>query len=65
MTYKVLACDTPMQGAHSRVLASGEVVLSSIAPGETGKVHFSLPASFREGDILKLEAFDKEKTQYL
>lgn len=61
MTYKVLACDTPMQGAHSRVLASGEVVLSSIAPGETGKAHFSLPASFREGDILKLEAFDKEK----
>ena len=32
----------------------------AITPGETGKARFTLPASFREGDVLELEAFDKE-----
>ena len=60
MTYEVLSCDIPMQGAVSRILARGEVTLPALFPGETGKARFSLPASFVEGDVLKLEAFDRD-----
>lgn len=60
MTYEVLSCDIPMQGAVSRILARGEVMLPALSPGETGKARFSLPASFAEGDVLKLEAFDRD-----
>lgn len=60
MTYEVLSCDIPMQGAVSRILARGEVTLPALSPGETGKARFSLPASFTEGDVLKLEAFDRD-----
>lgn len=60
MTYEVLSCAIPMQGAVSRILARGEVTLPALSPGETGKARFSLPASFAEGDVLKLEAFDRD-----
>lgn len=61
MTYSVLACPTPLQGGGaSVVLASGDVQLPSLNPGETGKARFALPDAFREGDVLKLEAFDKD-----
>ena len=60
MTYEVLSCDIPMQGAVSRILARGEVTLPALSPGETGKARFSLPASFAEGDVLKLKAFDRD-----
>lgn len=60
MTYEVLSCDIPMQGAVFRILARGEVTLPALSPGETGKARFSLPASFAEGDVLKLEAFDRD-----
>lgn len=60
MTYEVLSCDIPMQEAVSRILARGEVTLPDLSPGETGKARFSLPASFAEGDVLKLEAFDRD-----
>lgn len=60
MTYEVLSCDIPMQGTVSRILACGEVTLPALSPGETGKARFSLPASFAEGDVLKLEAFDRD-----
>ena len=60
MTYEVLSCDIPMQGAVSRILTRGEVTLPALSPGETGKARFSLPASFAEGDVLKLEAFDRD-----
>lgn len=60
MTYEVLSCDIPMQGVVSRILARGEVTLPALSPGETGKARFSLPASFAEGDVLKLEAFDRD-----
>lgn len=60
MTYEVLSCDIPMQGAVSRILARGEVTLPALSPGETGEARFSLPASFAEGDVLKLEAFDRD-----
>ena len=61
MTYKVLSCPTPLQGGEAgTVLATGEVRLPSIDPGETGTARFTLPDTFREGDVLVLEAFDKE-----
>lgn len=60
MTYEVLSCDIPMQGAVSRILARGEVTLPALSPGETGKARFSLLVSFAEGDVLKLEAFDRD-----
>lgn len=60
MTYEVLSCDIPMQRVVSRILARGEVTLPALSPGETGKARFSLPASFAEGDVLKLEAFDRD-----
>ena len=34
--------------------------LPAIRPGETGTARFTLPETFRQGDILQLEAFDKE-----
>lgn len=62
MTYKVKACDIPLKhvAENNRILAEGEVRLPAIAPGETGKARFALPDAFREGDVLELEAFDKE-----
>ena len=42
-----------------KVIAEGHVQLPAIAPGETGKARFTLPASFREGDVLELEAFEQ------
>ncbi len=61
MTYKVRTCEMPMAHAEStRVVAEGDVQLPAIVPGETGKARFDLPAAFWEGDVLELEAFDKE-----
>ena len=61
MTYRVLSLGTPMQnGGESSEIAKGTVALPDIAPGETGTARFSLPENFREGDVLVLEAFDKE-----
>jgi len=61
MNYKVLSCTTPLQGeGKTTVLATGAVQLPAIRPGETGTASFTLPDSFREGDVLVLEAFDKE-----
>lgn len=61
MTYKVLSCPSPLSGAVSAdTLSSGDVTLPPIAPGETGKAHFALPTDFSQGDVLQLDAFDKE-----
>lgn len=61
MEYRVLSCGTPLQGeAKTEELAGGEVRLPAIRPGETGTARFALPDNFREGDVLALEAFDKE-----
>lgn len=61
MEYRVLSCGTPLQGeVKEAVLATGEVSLPAIRPGETGTARFTLPENFREGDVLALEAFDKE-----
>lgn len=62
MTWKVLSCDTPMMGdaPESVVLSEGKVKLPTACPGETGTAHFVLPETFRQGDVLQLEAYDKE-----
>lgn len=62
MTYKVLSCGTPLQGnaEAGKVIVEGKVQLPSINPGETGTARFELPDSFRKGDVLELEAFDRE-----
>ncbi len=67
MTYKIRTCETPLKNAmeSGKVIAEGHVQLPAITPGETGKARFTLPASFREGDVLELEAFDKEGKKYL
>ena len=44
-----------------KVIAEGHVQLPAITPGETGKPASLFLASFREGDVLELEAFDKEE----
>ena len=65
MTYEVLSCDIPMQGAVSRILARGEVTLPALSPGETGKARFRCRLLFAEGDVLKLEAFDRDGHSHL
>ncbi len=61
MTYRITACDTPLKGVDtSTLVAEGSVSLPAINPGETGTACFVLPENFFEGDILTLEAFDKE-----
>lgn len=62
MTWKVLLCATPLleRNPHPEVLAEGTVTLPDIAPGETGTAHFSLLDAFRNGDVLVLEAFDRD-----
>lgn len=61
MEYKVLSCPTPLQGEEAMAeLARGNVELPAIRPGETGTARFALPDNFFAGDVLVLEAFDKE-----
>lgn len=62
MTWKLLGCDTPMMCPvpQSTIIDEGQVELPAIRPGETGTARFTLPETFRQGDILQLEAFDKE-----
>jgi hypothetical protein len=58
MVYRLHENPSPLQGKDSRVIASGEVILPAIAPGETGRIHMTLPDNFFNGDVLELEAFD-------
>ena len=62
MTYKIRTCETPLKDAMEscKVIADGQVQLPAITPSVTGKARFTLPASFREGDVLELESFDTE-----
>lgn len=57
MGWKVLRLPAPGAAETPDCLASGAVMLPAIGPGETGKAHFDLPAGFREGDVLELEAY--------
>ncbi len=58
MKYKVLKIKSPLLGASKAVLDSGMVQLPSVDPGETRKMHMSLPSDFFKGDVLEMEAFD-------
>lgn len=57
MTYAVRTCPSPLERADERTIASGEVTLPDAAPGEIRAARIALPANFREGDVLELEAF--------
>ena len=59
MAYTVRTCPSPLRGsaAAGRIVAEGEVRLPETAPGETRTARFDLPAGFRDGDLLELEAF--------
>lgn len=57
MNWKVLRLPPPGGHETPACLASGAVTLPPAGPGETGRAHFDLPASFRDGDMLELEAY--------
>ena len=57
MGWKVLRLPPPETSEAPACLAAGAVTLPDIGPGETGKAHFDLPASYAQGDILELEAY--------
>lgn len=57
MGWKVLRLPPPEMNEAPACLAAGTVMLPDIGPGETGKAHFDLPASYARGDILELEAY--------
>ena len=61
MTYSVLACPTPLQGGGASVC--WQVVMYSFLhsiPAKQVRHALRFPDAFREGDVLKLEAFDKD-----
>lgn len=58
MKYQIYAAPSPLKGGQQSLLASGEVVLPSLHPGETGRAVMQVPENFFEGDVLQLEAFD-------
>ena len=57
MGWKVLRLPAPGEGQAPSCLASGDVTLPDIGPGETGRARFDLPAAYSRGDILELEAY--------
>ncbi|HEX3009914.1 MAG TPA: glycoside hydrolase family 2 TIM barrel-domain containing protein, partial [Bacteroidales bacterium] len=59
MEYRLYSTPAPLNGGQQRETGNGTVVLPELAPGETGKAHMQLPATFFDADILELEAFDK------
>lgn len=59
MTYRIYSTPSPLKGGKCALLDSGKVDLPAIAPGETGRARMALPARFFEGDILELEACDR------
>ncbi len=59
MVYRLFATPSPLKGGEKSLLAEGTIALPSVEPGETAKVHFDLPDGFFAGDVLEVEAFDK------
>lgn len=59
MTYHTYSTPSPLKGGKCILLDSGKVDLPAIDPGETGRARMKLPARFFEGDVLKLEAYDR------
>ena len=60
MEYRLFATPSPLVGGEQKMIASGEVVLPDLAPGETGRARMALPDNFFKGDVLELEAFDNQ-----
>ena len=60
MKYIVKRIGTPAEGARERTLASGAIVLPSVDPGLSARIHFDLPDNFFEGDLLEIEAFSEK-----
>lgn len=63
MKYKIYSILSPMKEEKKQkiLLSEGNVILPSVNPGETGTARMTLPANFRKGDILELEAYDKDE----
>ncbi len=59
MVYRLLSTPSPLRGGEAEIVASGEVKLPAIDPGETGKARMDVPAGFFKSDVLEVEAFDK------
>lgn len=59
MKYRLYSTPSPLKGGGQTLLAEGNVVLPDIVPGATDKAKMVLPPNFFDGDVLELEAFDK------
>ncbi len=59
MKYRVYRLPSPLTNEGSKVIAEGVVQMPALSPGETGFATFPFAASYLEGDVLELEAFDK------
>ena len=61
MTYEVLSCAIhSYAGSCFPYIGAWRGYASCLVLGDRQKPCFSLPASFAEGDVLKLEAFDRD-----
>lgn len=58
MKYRTYKVSGPANGGVKTLLTEGTVSLPSIAPGETGRAHFTLPDNFTSADIFEVEMFD-------
>lgn len=61
MRYRLYATPSPLKGGQRSLLNEGTVSLPPIDPGETGKAHMKLPDNFFQGDVLELEAYDRNE----
>ena len=59
MQYRVKRIGTPLDGAESRIVASGSIAAPALVPGTTGIMHMDLPAGFFDADLLEIEAFSE------
>lgn len=59
MEFRVFEMPSPLKGGNTNIIASGNVILPALEPGETGRAKMILPDNFFQGDVLELEAFDQ------
>lgn len=60
MNYNVVKLTSPFNGSKTTTIANGEISVPDIEPGLSGKLHIDLPENFFDGDVLSIEAFDKQ-----
>ncbi|MDF1570551.1 MAG: glycoside hydrolase family 2 TIM barrel-domain containing protein [Bacteroidales bacterium] len=59
MSYQLFSIPGPWeQNRQQQLLASGNIPLPSVLPGEKRKIHMELPENFFEGDLLAVTAHD-------